>query len=50
MGVFLVIIGCVSLDKSKNASWAVGSMLLAWNVMYQFSVSVLSIHNDRIYN
>ncbi|KAJ2968522.1 hypothetical protein NQ176_g9139 [Zarea fungicola] len=42
MGVFLIIIGCVSLNKSKAASWAVGSMLLAWNVMYQFSVGTIA--------
>ena len=43
MGIFLLIIGGVSLDNSTAASWAVGGMLLAWNVMYQFSVSINAI-------
>ncbi|KAK3182208.1 hypothetical protein K4F52_006577 [Lecanicillium sp. MT-2017a] len=42
MGGFLLIIGGVSLIKTKAASWAVGSMLLAWNVMYQFSVGTIA--------
>jgi hypothetical protein len=46
MGIFLLIIGGVSLDKSIKASWAVGSMLLAWNVMYQFSVSIDCTERD----
>lgn len=43
MGILLLVIGGVSLDSSPKASWAVGSMLLAWNVIYQFSVSIISI-------
>lgn len=42
MGVFLLVIGGVSLDNSSTASWTVGAMLLAWNVIYQFSVSIVA--------
>ena len=39
MGIALLIIGGVSTINSINASWAVGALLLAWNIGYQFSVS-----------
>ncbi|OJJ42455.1 hypothetical protein ASPZODRAFT_137267 [Penicilliopsis zonata CBS 506.65] len=42
MGIALIIIGCVSLDDAKAGSWAVGAMLLAWNVGYQFSVGTIA--------
>lgn len=40
MGVCLIIIGGLSFVDSPKGSWAIGSMLLVWNVFYQFSVSL----------
>lgn len=40
MGTCLIIIGGLSFVDSAKGSWAIGSMLLLWNVFYQFSVSL----------